>query len=370
MEVVFATDSSSTSKADNCMRLLMGYCSEAKSTKKVTCNVCQAQRMRPAVEGADLVYKTCFDFEGVHCARDTRPACKLVMCKVFDGLLPYGALGDAALDCRRCSACVPPFLDFPLNSLVKYKGANSVFLGLTPAQRCKIREVESLMNHTVQRSSLSLVSALPQPEPPNVEKNTLRRREKAILLRVLEQRFLLASSQAGMLLSSLPSSGELAKLARWSAKDCAIQCSVRFANTDMEAWFESAQGEARRLAKSEIILDADVDNDCADSDEDGEAAEEAVLDEAEVNEQPVAASVAQQMGFVLDASFQDYLQYNLSTLRAAVAEGATLAERDLSRRRRLRQEEEEPVGTPVANGRALPKSGERKEPKQRRNTIN
>jgi hypothetical protein len=291
-----------------------------------------------------------------------------MMCKVFDGLLPYDTLGDAAQDCGRCSACRPPTLDFPPKSLVKYKGVNCVLLGQSPGQRCQIREVESLVDHTVARTSLSLVSVVPQREPPRVEKNKLRRRERRILFGVLEERFRLASLCAGMLLCSHPSLQELAKLVRWSPKDCATQCSVRIADTDMEVWFKAAQDEAVRLAKSEK---AEVDHSGSDGSDRSEA------EGPEVGrELPVAAVVPQQLGSVWSASFRQYLDHNLSTLRRAVAEQEAIMGSERQRHRRLREEEEAaavavPNATPQAAvaGKGSTKSGEPMG-KARRHTMN
>ena len=71
----------------------------------------------------------------------------------------------------------------------------------------------------------------PQTFSPVVEINNLRRGGRELLVQVLEERFLAASR--GMLLCSLPSKAALGKLAKWSAKDCAVQCSVRIPDTDM-----------------------------------------------------------------------------------------------------------------------------------------
>ena len=337
VDVVFAADSASASKADNCMRLLMGYCSKSLSVKKISCSLCQERRALPGVEGAAAVYKTCFDFEGVHCLRPGRPACMLVICKVFDGLLTYDDLANADLDCGSCGSCAPLTIVFPVLSLVSYKNRDAVVYDYTPNRRCKIRMVESLTSHTVAPSSLALVSALPQPLPPAVETKKISKIEKAHLVAVLEERFCAAS--AGMLLLSVPSKVELKRLARWSAEDSSKHCRIRILNVDMRVWFEEAQREAKQRAEAETQhgVCSDDGSDCISDVEEvlGCAAEEGELHQ---RGEGAVESVA-DTPFELSAGILEYMRLNLGPLRAAVAEQAAIANGHLLRRRRLRDEE-------------------------------
>jgi hypothetical protein len=377
VEVVFATDSSSTSKADNRMRLLIGYCSESKSTKKVTCGLCQNQRLRPGIEGAAAVYKTCFDFEGVHCGRSTRPACKLVMCKVFDKLLPESALADSTFDCGRCSACSVVVQEPPLHSLVKYKGRDAVFLGFTASRRCQIREVETSAGHTVMRTSLTLVSANVQPIPPIVEMNDLETEVRKLLERVLEERFLASSS--GMLLASVPSKFELAKLSKWSAEECAARCSVPIADVNTRLWFEAAQQEAERRAEQEsVIVESEVEEEDDDDDEgevgdadDAEAGEQEE-EEEEGNEEAEERQMAQgEIPFRLSPCVREFMAQNLSTLQKVMAEQQEEARQVVSRRRARQIEQFAEPTTPIRKSSRKSSTGSGNVLEQpRRNTIN
>jgi hypothetical protein len=375
VDVVFATDSSSTSKADNRMRLLIGYCSESRSTKKMTCGLCQVQRARPGIEGAAAVYKTCFDFEGVHCGRPTRPACRLVMCKVFDKLLPESALADSKFDCGRCSACSMVVQDLPPHSLVKYKGRDAVFLGFTPSRRCQIRDVETSASHTVKQTSLALVSANVQPVPSTVEMNDLPKRVRELLEQVLEERFL--ASSRGMLLSSVPSKSELAKLAKWSAVECAVRCSVSIADTDMGLWFEAAQHEAEERAEEEsAIAERDEEEEGNNNEgeigvsDDAEAGES--VEEEEGNEEAEERQMARgEIPFQLSQCVREFTAQNLSTLQRVMAEQQEEARQVVSRRR-VRQIEQfaEPM-TPMRKSSRKSSTGSGNVLEQtRRNTIN
>lgn len=138
----------------------------------------------------------------------------------------------------------------------------------------------------------------------------------------------------------------------------------------MEAWFKAAQDEAVRLAKSGKVDEADGGgsdrSDCS----------EAEGPEAE-RELPVATEVPQQLSSVWSASFRQYLDHNLGSLRRAVAEQEAIAGSERQRRRRLREEgvaavAAAPVAAPVATpvGRkGSTKSGEPAE-KARRHTMN
>ncbi len=358
MDVIFATDSSSTSKADNRMRLLIGYCSEARSTKKMTCTLCQIQKLRPRIEGAAAVYKTCFDFDGVHCGRPARPACKLVMCKVFDKLLPESALADAQLDCGRCSACRVVVEELPMHSLVKYKGADAVLVGFTPNLRCQVRNVATSAPHTVKRTSLTLVSANVQEIPPIVKMNDLQRRARELLERVLEERFL--ASSHGMLLCSVPSRVELVKLAKWSAEECAVRCSVSITDTDMKLWFEAAQEEAERRAEEEsmkesVIAESEEEDEVEEDEEeigdedDAEAGEqeEGVEENEEPEERQVQVVPRAEIPFQLSTHTREFMSRNLRTLQKVMAEHQDEARKAVGRRRQRQEHQDEEFAAPT-----------------------
>lgn len=249
VEIIFATDAQSNSKVDNEMRLLMEYCGAQKSSKMVQCSLCDAVTPCPTVQGAADVYKTCFDFNGIHCGRSGRCACKRTMCKVFDGLLPREELSNGAHDCHQCDACkrarpiVLASVAFPVGSQVKYKGENAVVVGYTSGQRCQIRGIDSLANHTVATASLSIVSLETHEIPPEITLNKLSKKEREVLTDLLRQKFSGVAQQNACLLSCVPNDKTFGRLVRWSARDCSLRC-IHISADLTEEWFDSAQAEA------------------------------------------------------------------------------------------------------------------------------
>ncbi len=308
VEVIFASDSGCNSKVGNEMRILTGYCSDAKSSKTVRCNVCETVTMRPGVIGAEDSYKTCFDFKGIHCQRETRTACKLAMCKYFDGLLEYRELSDGRHDCGRCDSCLDNRIEYPVGCLVKYKGKDCVVYGRTPSLRLQIREVDTLENHTVAVTSLSLISVEIRNIPPAVELNDLTNKQRMMLKTVLQENFLITGAETGdMLLSSAPSDVLLTCFSRWTPQECARRCLVRFPNVDMKAWFENALTKA-------LHGDGDNKNDSANVESGSE--EENVSGSQPVEE---ASHLAGNDDFELDPGFVAFYNRHAVPLRQELA---------------------------------------------------
>ncbi len=328
VEVIFASDSSCNSKVDNKMRLLMGYCSDAKSSKAVRCSVCETVNMRPGVIGAEDSYKTCFDFNGIHCQRDTRAACKLTMCKFFDGLLQYNDLSDSHYDCGRCDSCLDNRIEYPIGCLVKYKGKESVVYGRTTALRLQIRELDSLENHTVATTSVSLVSLELRAIPPVVKLNDLTNKQRAVLKAILQEKFsTTAAETGGVLLSYAPSDCLLACLAKWTPKECDLRCPARFPNVDMRAWFKSARTEA-------VLRDSGQGNDSAIEESGSEEEEEGVS-----GIQPIGAvGLAEGDRFELDPRFNAYFERHAGPLRREMARSQTAAQDEVKGRKQARKE--------------------------------
>lgn len=255
VEVIFAVDSNSISKAENKMRLLLEYCAEAKSKFVVECSLCQERRYRP-VSGAAECFKMCFDFESVHCARPTRPACRRTICKVFDGLLSDKALFDAALDCGLCDSCAPLKQNIGVGMLVKYNRLEAVVLGFTDTGRCRIQETGNGTPHAVVVSSLSLVSTEQQEYPAVLAKNKLNKRQKKALVSVLTERFRAYSLERNCLISCAPGDVAIVKMAKWSSTTFAERCPVTLVGVDLVQWFDSAQAEAKVRAEADAKGDA------------------------------------------------------------------------------------------------------------------
>ncbi len=349
VEIVFAADASSKSKADNHVRLLVGYCTKLRSNKMVSCSLCDAERACPTVHGASDTYKICFDFEGIHCQRRERHACKRTMCKVFDGLLSTESLYDGHLDCGVCDSCLgysrPAFQE---HNLVKYKGKLSVVVGHTSSERCRVREVESLENHTVASISLSLVSSGRHPFPALVKHNHLKGKQRLLLKGLLHKRLLAFARLNFCLLSCVPSDAVLSTLAKLLPADFALRCPVKFESSEtMMVWFECAQHEAERASDDD---DENLDN---DEEENGEEADD-VMEEEERDQQQQEMEAEGSEGdnsddgafgtqameidrnipeFVVDPSLKAYMATFLGPLRAQVAASSATGQAELNKRK-------------------------------------
>ncbi len=270
VDVIFATEPSSSSKADKEMRILVGYCTAAVTKKTLRCRSCQAPRLCPDVADASLTYLSCFDFVGVHCRRSDRPACMLTMCMVFDGLLPESALYDADKDCHQCGACAPSKSQIRPGNLVTYKGKLAVVLpdGRKQTVRLQIRETGSSINHTVEATSLTLVSTKIHQEPAPITCNKLSAKERKELEAVLLRKFSDYSLRNFSLLSSVPSSQVIKNISKWTPEEFDRRFAIRHVeDIDMRVWFQEAVTEAILIAETSVS-DVDVGDDDDDDDDD------------------------------------------------------------------------------------------------------
>ncbi len=362
VEIIFASDAQSNSKVDNEMRLLMEYCSALKSSKTVQCSLCHTVRPCPTVQGAADVYRTCFDFIGVHCERSGRCACKRTMCKVFDGLLPGAELANAVHDCNMCDACkrarpiVLASVGFPVGSQVRYKGENAVVTGYTSSQRCQIREIESWTNHTVATASLSIVSMEAHQFPPEITLNNLDKKEREVLTDILRKKFVIVAQQSVCLLSCVPNEKMIGRLVKWSARDC----SLRFTNISSlltEDWFFSAQTEAAHVMRER--------EEATQKEYEGIASP---LSPPELGLLPMDQDPAANDVSAMDPALMAYMAAFYDPVMAQLASSAAGAI-EKTTHRRLQQQQQMPRGGSLGGTVSLPQNQLQSKKKKRRSTL-